>query len=140
MSFWNSILEGKLADSKFFIEVKKMMKKLKNWDFRVLKGILAENLYMWSYKYIEECRDTRTSAVRALHRWLGWQFTRCLEFMVEKNLMVVSWGEDIIWILYWSLFCESMSFWNSILEGKLAGPKLFRGGKKIMKKWKIEIF
>ena len=36
--------------------------------FYVSKGILAENFYIRSYEYIEECRDTRTSALRALPR------------------------------------------------------------------------
>ena len=86
---------SKMPVSKSVIGVKKWWKNWKIEIFRVLKGIFAENSYMWSYKYIEECGDTRTSALRALHRWLGWQFTRCLEVCCEgvREKLAILWHE-----------------------------------------------
>ena len=59
MSFWNSILEGKLAGLKFFIGVNKNDQQIEKIFFYILKGIFAENSYMWSYKYVKNTRSKR---------------------------------------------------------------------------------
>ena len=89
------LLEQEETSALRAMKVKKIWKNWKIEIFCVLKTISAENLHVWTYKYIEECKCARTSALRTLPRWLGWQFTRGLEVDFNVSCLTDRFSESI---------------------------------------------